>query len=116
MIHRVASLIGDNNQAFFMVQLMEAWFLADRQALATFYGQGFNANGLPNNPNIEDIPKRDVENGLHAATRRSRKGTYHKGNHAPDLLGNLNSTAVYTACPNFRRLIDFLGADASASR
>ena len=104
----IASQIGHANHAFFMVQLMEAWFLADQQALALYYGQGFNDGRLPANLMIEDIPKQDVENGLHDATRGCRKGAYNKKTHAPGLLDKLNPSDVYASCPNFQRLIDFL--------
>jgi len=36
-----------NHKVFLMVQAMEAWFLADRDALATFYDGGFLAKRLP---------------------------------------------------------------------
>ena len=64
---RVASQIGRANYAFFMVQLMESWFLADRQTLQTYYGRGFNVRRLPTNQDIEAIPKGDAENGLRGA-------------------------------------------------
>ena len=110
----VKSQIGSTNSIFFMVQLMEAWFLADRQALSSYFGQGFNANSLPNNPNIEDVPKRDVEASLRNATRQSGKGAYHKGNHASDLLGRIDPATVCNACPNFALLVDFLRSQATA--
>lgn len=116
LMDRVSARIGSADRAFFMVQLMEAWFLADRQALAAHYGRGFTAGSLPSNPNVEDIPKPDVENSLRNATRRSSKGIYNKGEHARALLGILNPTTVYDACPNFARLIDFLRGDAGVSR
>lgn len=105
---RAAAQIGAAGRAFFMVQLMEAWFLTDRQALAAYYGRRFNAGNLPANPSAEDIPKQDVEDGLRNATRRSSKGTYNKGEHARDLLAKINPAAVYHACPNFALLIDHL--------
>ncbi|MCE2501566.1 MAG: DUF4276 family protein [Dehalococcoidia bacterium] len=105
---RVAGQVGGDNSAFFMVQLMEAWFLADRPTLGAYYGATFNAGRLPGNPNIEDIPKPDVERGLRNATRRCSKGAYNKTTHAPRLLELINPPAVYNACPNFARLIDFL--------
>ena len=113
---RVTALTGAPNRAFFMVQLMEAWFLADRPALETYYGRGLNAGRLPRNPNIEEIPKPDVERGLHDATRQCSKGAYNKGEHAPDMLPRLNPVSIYNTCPNFRRLIDHLGTEAGASR
>ena len=108
LIDRVGARIGSAGRAFFMVQLMEAWFLADRQALAAYYGRGFNTGSLPANRNVEEILKSDVEDGLRNATRLTGKGAYHKGEHSPDLLSQLNPSAVYNACSNFAGLIDFL--------
>ena len=102
-----------DKRAFFMVQLMEAWFLSDRDTLQKYYGSGFNAGRLPANPNIEDIPKTDVENGLRNATRGCSKDTYHKVKHAPALLEQLNPTTVYNACPNFALLVNHLREHAA---
>src|SRR6266404_5373349 len=44
---------------FFMVQLMEAWFLADIEALERYYGRGVTA-ALRGNPDVEEIHKADV--------------------------------------------------------
>ena len=114
LVQSVASQIGATNHAFFMVQLMESWFLSDRPMLEAYYGRGFSPGSLPPNPNIENVPKPDVERGLHDATRRCRKGAYHKTTHAPDLLSQLNPATVYNACPNFARFIDYLRGDAAA--
>jgi hypothetical protein len=46
-----------------MVQMMEAWLVADRNALSRFYGQRFNANAIPRHPNVEQISKQDLESG-----------------------------------------------------
>lgn len=100
------------DRTFFMVQLMEAWFLADRQALEAYYGQSFNTGRLPGNRQPEQIPKRDVEQGLRSATAGTLKGAYDKTDHAVELLVQLNPAAVYNACPNFARLIDFLRGQA----
>lgn len=107
-VDRVSAAIGRGNHPFFMVQLMEAWFLADRAALAGYFGAGFRENALPGNPNVEAIPKPDVLNGLGDATRGTRKGRYSKGAHDADLLRWIDASAVYAACPNFARLVDFL--------
>jgi hypothetical protein len=40
--------------------LLEAWFLADKDALKACYGQGFNPNSIPGNPNVEQIAKATV--------------------------------------------------------
>lgn len=66
-------------QAQFMVQCMETWFLADRDALATFYGQGLTAGALPKRADIENVSKKDVMDGLSRATRNTEpKGQYQK--------------------------------------
>ena len=113
LVNRVDRQIGDANHAFFMVQLMEAWFLADRQSLTGFFGSGFRVNALPGNLRVEEIPKQDVLNGLHSATRSCSKGVYNKTSHASALLTQLNPSAVYATCPNFATLIDFLSGNAA---
>ena len=65
---------GDS--VFWMVEMMEAWFHADPKALAEFYGPGFRKSALKANPNVEEIPKRDLEKGLRAATGKTAKGDY----------------------------------------
>ena len=50
---------GQDN-AHLMVQCMEAWFLADKEALSAFYGNGFREGALPKNPEIEKIAKEDT--------------------------------------------------------
>lgn len=105
---RISRRVGATNRAFFMVQLMEAWFLADRATLEAYYGTGFIPGRMPANPNTEDIPKSDVERGLREATRNCRKGAYNKTTHATALLNLLNPTAIYNACPNFKLLVDHL--------
>ena len=113
LVQDVTSQIGAANRAFFMVQFMESWFLADRNTLAEYFGTGFRPNALPQNPNIEAISKQDVENGLRDATRNCAKRRYLKVRDDARLLGLINPSAVYHACPNFAALIDFLRSDAA---
>ena len=88
-----------------MVQVMEAWFLADRDALRHYYGQQFNAQRLPGQPTaVESIPKDDVLRGLTRATERTRKGRYHKTQHAPDLLELVDVGKVRGNAPACARL------------
>lgn len=74
------------DQAHLMVQVMEAWFLADQTILIDYYGQGFLRNSLPGQPNIELIAKQDVFAALKHATRHTQKGEYHKTRHGFELL------------------------------
>lgn len=93
-------------RVFWMVQLMEAWFLADMEALNAFYGQGFRKNVLAGNPHVEEVPKADVLSSLKQATRDTGKGTYHKTKHAPEILMGVDPNKVKAAAPNCKRLFD----------
>ena len=94
-----------------MVQCMEAWFLADKDCLATYYGNDFNQNALPARLDIEKIPKNDVLNGLKNATRSGvSKGEYEKGQHSFDILALIDPDKVIAASPYAKRLVDTLKA------
>jgi hypothetical protein len=83
-------------QVFLMVQAMEAWFLADRDALAAYYGQGFRLNALPGDErHIEAIPKDDLVPSLEDASRATKtKGQYHKTRHGFALLAMIDPIKV----------------------
>jgi hypothetical protein len=68
---------------FRMVQMMESWFHADKDALECYYKTGFRKAALKANPNVEEIAKQDLIDGLKAATKETTKGKYHKTKHAP---------------------------------
>jgi hypothetical protein len=86
---------------FWMVELMEAWFLADPAALEDYYGTPFVRTY---NPRVEEIPKADVMGRLRDTTRHAQKGPYHKTKHAPHILERLNPSRVRKAAPNCERL------------
>ena len=94
--------------AHLMVQCMESWFLADMDALAAFFGDGFNRGALPRRPDIENVSKRDVDYGLKRATHPSGKGEYHKGRHSFEILATVDPGRVVDASPHAKRLIDTL--------
>ncbi len=97
-----------DDQCHLMVQAMESWFLADRTALGEYYGQGFQANALPRNPEIEEVPKKDVDDGIRRAARNTRKGTYDKGRHSFEILAIIDPTKVTSASPHAKRFINVL--------
>lgn len=100
-----------DDQVHLMVQCMEAWFLADRDALTDFYGPDFNDNALPSNPDIEHIAKTDVIRALENATRHtSTKGRYHKTYHGFKLLGLIDPIRVRGASTHANRLCAVLVA------
>ncbi len=102
-----------DDNAHLMVQCMEAWFLADKDALADFFGADFHRNALPQRTAVEHIPKDDLENGLEAATRQCRKGAYHKGNHSFEILARLAPEKVTNVSPHAERLVNTLLGKAS---
>lgn len=98
----------DDTHCHLMVQTMEAWFIADVEALKKFYDQGFKENSIPKNRNVETIDKDLLEPSLKAATRDTTKGEYHKIRHASKLLEMLNAERVREASPHCKRLFTTL--------
>jgi hypothetical protein len=96
-----------------MAQAMEAYFFADPEAVVAYYGSGFNKSALGNRRNVEEIDKDQLVPKLEQATRSTKKGLYHKINHAPDLLEKIDPAKVCTRAPHcdrlFRSLLAKLG-------
>ena len=101
-----------DKNAHLMTQCMEAWFFADKDALAAYFGAGFKRNELSARVKIENIPKTDVESGLKAATKPSRKGEYRKSSHSFQILAQLDPKKVADASPYAAQLIRTLKAKA----
>ena len=92
-----------------MVQTMEAWIVADADALNRYYGQNFKAGLLPRAGDLESVAKNEVERSLCRATEHTGKGRYHKIKHASDLLQRVDAEKVKARCRHCRRLFDELG-------
>lgn len=101
------------DHVYLMVQSMESWFLADREALKEFYGQDFKVNALPGQPNIELISKQDVFEALKAATSSTKKRKYHKTKHGFAILALLDPKKVSRASRHANRLFKFLNEEFS---
>ncbi len=86
-----------DDQLHLMVQAMEAWFHADKEALQQYYGQGFHAGALKKNEHIEDIPKTDLFDGLKRAARDTQNGEYSKGRHSVEILASIDPAKVRKA-------------------
>lgn len=98
-----------DENAHLMVQCMEAWFLADKDTLAAFFGGGFNRNALPSRTDVENISKHDLFNGLKNATRHcNKKGEYGKGKHSFDILAQIDISKVTAASPFAQCLVNTL--------
>lgn len=96
-----------DDQAFLMVQVMETWFLADRNMLRRYFGNSLRENHLPQWPVLEAVPKRSVFDALAKATAGCRKH-YAKGKVSFELLGLLSPPLVEAACPHAKALLERL--------
>jgi Domain of unknown function (DUF4276) len=101
---------------FWMVEVMESWFHADKAALERFYGPGFKRNALKANPNVERISKKDLKDGLSAATKGTSKGDYfdHKTSHGPELLAAIKPDLVQDAAHHCQKLFQAVLAKLTA--
>jgi hypothetical protein len=96
------------DQIHLMVQAMEAWLIADPDALETYYGQGFRRAALPGQKNVEQISKKDLSAALERATRDSKtKGAYRKS-HGFQLIGMIDPQKVRAASWHAARFFDAL--------
>jgi len=91
----------DQESVFWMVQVMESWFLADPDALEGLFGQ----QAPKGNPKVEEVPKRDVFERL----KKAAGGEYHKVKHGAKLLESIDPAKVRKAAPNCERMFAILG-------
>ena len=97
---------GDDD-AFLMVQVMETWFLADRDTLRSYFGAQFAENALRQWLELEAVSKQTVLDALQRATARCQK-RYAKGKVSFELLARVDPTRVEAACPHAKALLDRL--------
>ena len=100
----------EDNQINLMVQSMEAWFIADRQAFTHHFGQDFNLNALPSPQDAESVAPDDLTNAIRGALRyvSRRKRGYDKVTDGVKLLQLIDHAAVSKHCRHFKRLMDYL--------
>ncbi len=116
-LKRIKRLRGINrNHIFWMVQLMEAWFLADHHALQTHFKRDFRHDVLPQHVDVETIPKQLVLKGLKELARKRKKGAYHKVQDGSALLNLIDPVAVASRAPECRRLCQTLQALAAVNK
>jgi len=99
---------ASDDDCHLMVQLMEAWYLADATTLEKYYGSGFIGNALPDRTDIENISKDTVLSSLHESTRYTTKGCYSKGNHAFGILSSIDPYKVMDKSPWAKRFVTLL--------
>jgi len=92
-----------------MVQVMESWFLADKEALAAFFGQGFQEGALPSQSMVEAVAKEEVLRGLGQASRSCKtQKPYAKGPHSFKILASIRPKKISNASPWAKRFVDAL--------
>lgn len=106
-----------DTDCYLMVQCMESWFLADREALRAFFGQNFNDNALPpSTKSLESIAKTEALEALKRASRSCLpKGQYDKGSHSFKLLAQIDPAKVTAASPWAKRLVKLFQKQMSVS-
>lgn len=91
-----------------MVEVMESWFLADPEALAGYFGQGFSIEALPPTQDVERIAKNTILDKLNRAARNTRKQRYEKGRDAHQILERLDAGKVRGRARHCERLFAFI--------
>lgn len=76
---------------FFMVQEMEAWFFSQPEVLQTYYGKDLKLGSYGKGNASHIANPSDV---LASLTFKTKKGKYHKVQHACDLLPKLSLTKL----------------------
>lgn len=109
---------AEDDQLHLMVQCMEAWFLADREAMKAFFGKGFRENALPAaTRHLETIPPAEVVQALARAAGGAAKEGYRKGAHSFKLLAVLDPAKIRAASPwaeRFFSVVDRLAAPGAS--
>jgi len=109
---------GQDTDCHLMVQIMESWFLADRDILISFFNNGFKEGQLPaiSRP-IESLPKADVYAALQKATADCKtKVPYGKGEHSFKILAKIDPNKVIASSSWARRFVDELKKKMDANK
>ena len=107
--HWIRPANAQEEHLHFMVQCMESWFLADRDALRAYFGQGFGEQFLPAASHSEQLAKTLVLESLKNATRKCKtKATYSKGAHSFQILAVVDPRKIELSCPYAKRLLGTL--------
>jgi hypothetical protein len=101
---------ADHERVHLMTQCMEAWIVADADALGSFYGKGFHLRALSKRHVLDEEPKAAVYAGLEAATKDTQKGSYGKIKHASELLKRIRPAVVGARCASFQHFTRWLDA------
>lgn len=87
-----------------MVQTMEAWVAADRDAIKSCYGWSFSGHALPTTADLGMIGKAVIADTLARATWRTGKDGYDKTEHGGDLHARIDPTKARQRGRHYERL------------
>ena len=93
---------ADETNLYLMVQCVEAWIVADPDALSSHYKSNLNPNKLPKRTKLEEEPKAEIQRKLKLAT-----GGRYKHSDCADLIG-LVGPAHIRKLPHGQRLTKLL--------
>lgn len=96
-----------DNQAYLMTQVMETWFLADKDMLKNYFGSDFIERHIREWPRLEEVSKPTVYEALSRATAGCSP-QYSKGRVSFELLERLDPSKVLSRCPHAKKLVDYL--------
>ncbi|MBF0184314.1 MAG: DUF4276 family protein [Magnetococcales bacterium] len=103
------NFVAPNNisdeQVHLMTQCMESWFLADLEAVQSYFGSGCNLSRLPTTKPIEAAEKQAIFDGLNHAAQNTTKHHYRKGRDAFAILKLLDPEKVQRHSPWACRLL-----------
>jgi hypothetical protein len=97
-----------DDQAFLMVQVMETWFIADREAMERFFGANFRSGAIPAWPKLEEVPKQAIYEAIEKATADCGPRKYATGRLSFDLLATVSPAKVEDASPHAKELFERL--------
>ncbi len=103
-----------DDQLHFMAEAMEAWLLADPDALAAHFKQGFVPGAVSKAKDLERVSKQDLAASLERASTKSNVGRYTKAQGFV-LIGLVDPAKICARCPRhgarfFARLREALAA------
>lgn len=102
---------ASNDRCHLMVQIMEAWFIADRDTLIAYFSNCINKKALPAQEKpVESIAKLEALESLKKATKNcktksGKNNAYNKGSHSFKILEKLDPEIVQSASPWAKRFI-----------
>ncbi len=107
---------AEDDQVHLMVQCMEAWFMADRETVVKYFGEGLKIGHLPApvNNDVESIPREKIRDALGKAAKRfhkargAKKQGYHKVQDGFTLLALIDPKKVCGSSRCAGRLRDTL--------